>query len=427
MFISIHDVNQSNLVSDAGAPQGGGRSESPQRGDAVTTSGRACEHALGNTLTTIPIGSEGEQKRVNQREKRYRVRNEVRRVTTLDRLKKCGHTPIDKGGVVVRATQTSSGVRAGYSGLSTCGSVWSCPVCSAKISAQRAEDVKQVLKTAQRRGYSVAMVTLTVRHHKGHTLKEVWDAVSTGWKSVTTGSGWLADQLRFKIKGWVKAVEVTHGKNGWHVHVHTLLIFKGGELEANLLGARIFKRWQKGLSKKGFTAEVDHGLDVGFAKGGDSAGKLSTYLAKTGDMLAQEAALGQFKEARNGNRTPFQIALSFFDTGDMADLALWHEWEKFSHGRRQMGWSKGLREWAQLEEVEKSDDEIASEEIGSSDDDLVLLPGDSWRMVRGRNLEARVLEMAEKLGQSLTVWLDLEGIAWLPAPKREEKSPSLNE
>lgn len=426
MSITIHHVHQLPLVSDEGAPQGGGRSESPQRGDSVT-SGRACEVALGNAQTSIPFGSEGEQKRVNQREKRYRVRNEVRRVTTLERLKKCGHTPIEKGGVVVRATQTSSGRRAGYSGLSTCGSVWACPVCSAKISAQRSEDIKQVLETAQRRGYSVAMVTLTVRHHKGHTLKEVWDAVSTGWKSVTTGSGWLADQLKYKIKGWVKAVEVTHGKNGWHVHVHTLLIFKGGELEANLLGARIFKRWQKGLSKKGFTAEVAHGLDVGFAKGGDSAGKLSTYLAKTGDMLAQEAALGQFKEARNGNRTPFQIALSFFDTGDMEDLALWHEWERFSHGRRQLGWSKGLREWAQLEETEKSDDEIASEEIGSSDDDLVLLPGDSWRMVRGRNLEARVLEMAEKLGQGLTVWLDLEGIAWLPAPKREKKSPSLVE
>lgn len=423
---TIHDVQHSPLVSDAGAPQGGGRSESPQRGDSVT-SGRACEHALGNTLITIPEGTEREEKRAKKREKRYRVRNEIRRVTTVDRLKKCGHTPIDKGGVVVRSTFTNAGPRAGYSGLSTCGSVWSCPVCSAKISAQRSEDIKQVLKTAQRRGYSVAMVTLTVRHHKGHTLKEVWDAVACGWKSVTTGSGWLADQLRFKIQGWVKAVEVTHGSNGWHVHVHTLVIFKGQELEANLLGARIFKRWQKGLSKKGFTAEVAHGLDVGFAKGGDSAGKLSTYLAKTGDMLAQEAALGQFKEARNGNRTPFQIALSFFDTGDMADLALWHEWEKFSHGRRQMGWSKGLREWAQLEESEKSDEEIASEEIGSSDDDLVLLPGDSWRDVRARNLEARVLEMAEKFGKHFTVWLDLEGIAWLPAPKREKKSPSLNE
>lgn len=418
MSNTIHEREPLTRVSDAGAPQGGGRSESPKRGDSVT-SGRACEVALGNTRISIPAGTESEEKRANQREKRYRVRNEVRRVTTLDRLKKCGHTPIDKGGVVVRSTFTNTGPRAGYSGLSTCGSVWACPVCSAKISAQRAEDIKQVLKTAQKRGYSVAMVTLTVRHHAGHTLKEVWDAVSTGWKSVTTGSGWLSDQLRFKIKGWVKAVEVTHGKNGWHVHVHTLLIFKGKELEANLLGARIFKRWQKGLSKKGFTAEVAHGLDVGFAKGGDSAGKLSTYLAKTGDMLAQEAALGQFKEARNGNRTPFQIALSFFDTGDMADLALWHEWEKFSHGRRQMGWSKGLREWAQLTEVEKSDEQIASEEIGSSDDDLVLLPGDSWRDVRARRLEARVLEMAEKFGQGLTRWLDLEGIAWLPAPKRE--------
>ena len=26
--------------------------------------------------------------------------------------------------------------------------------------------------------------------------------------------------------GWVRTVEVTHGANGWHVHVHALLIWK---------------------------------------------------------------------------------------------------------------------------------------------------------------------------------------------------------
>lgn len=401
--------------------RGGVRSVSPQRERAAARCVRACEHALGNTQITIPAAAGAEEKRKAQRTKRIKVRKEFGRVTTLDRLKKCGSTPVQNGGVVVRATATNDGVRAGYSGLSTCGSVWTCPVCAAKISARRAEELKQVLKVTQARGYSVAMVTLTVRHHVGHTLKEVWDAVASGWKSVTTGSGWIADQRNYDLKGWVKAVEVTHGKNGWHVHLHTLLAFKGDAVDAVNLGGRLFRRWQKGLEKEGFTAEIEHGLDVGFAQGTEEgAGRLSTYLAKIGDLLAQEAALGQFKEARNGNRTPFQIALSFLETGDLADLQLWHEWEKYSHGRRQISWSKSLREWAQLTEEELSDEEIAAQEMGSEDDDLLLLPGDSWREVKRRNLESKVLDMAEILGHRLGEWLDTEGIAWAPAPKREK-------
>lgn len=377
---------------------------------------------LDNTRTSIPTLAEGEKKRVDSRKKRYQLRNELRKVTGLERLKKCGHTPVSGGGVAVRATQTAEGVRAGYAGLATCGSVWACPVCSAKISAQRSEEIGQVLNRAQRRGYSLALVTLTVRHHKGQGLREVWDAVASGWKAVTTGSGWLADQKKYGIKGWVKAVEVTHGANGWHVHVHTALIFKAQkdvsfDVQAKALGLRLFSRWQTGLGKVGFTASRK-GFDaqaVGTAK---DAEKLAHYLAK-GAGMAKEATLGQFKEAKNGNRTPFQILQSLLDAGDMEDLALWHEWESGSRGRRQIGWAKGLREWAGVGES-LSDEELAQQELGTSDDDLVLLPGDSWEEVRAQGLEVKVLEVAEALGAlGLRQWLDFVGLAWQEPPRRE--------
>ncbi|OLM28013.1 hypothetical protein Ae717Ps2_6863c [Pseudonocardia sp. Ae717_Ps2] len=41
---------------------------------------------------------------------------------------------------------------AGFGGLATCGSVWACPVCSAKISARRSKDLEQLINWNADRG-----------------------------------------------------------------------------------------------------------------------------------------------------------------------------------------------------------------------------------------------------------------------------------
>ena len=126
--------------------------------------------------------------------------------------------------------------------------------------------------------------------------------------------------------------------------------------------------------------------------------------------------MGAFKQAKGKNRTPFQIARAFLDTGDMADLDLWHEWERVSRGRRQLTWSKGMRDLADLGE-ERSDEDIAAEETGTADDDVLLLPGDTWRAVRSEAW--RVLDLVEASGrEGLVAWLDAEGLAWLDPPTR---------
>ena len=86
-------------------------------------------------------------------------------MTRLDRLRACGHTAVDGSGVMVRMTPGSSGssCRAGFAGLATCGSVWACPVCAAKVAAERAGELGAVLTAAGEAGHQVAMVTLTVR------------------------------------------------------------------------------------------------------------------------------------------------------------------------------------------------------------------------------------------------------------------------
>lgn len=79
---------------------------------------------------------------------------------------------------------------AGYAGLSTCGSVWACPCCPAKIASRRAEELADVMAAVHRSGGCAYLVTYTMRHHQGRRLTTLWDAVSAAWGAVTSGKAW---------------------------------------------------------------------------------------------------------------------------------------------------------------------------------------------------------------------------------------------
>ena len=378
---------------------------------------------LGTSRVVLPL----HQKRRSGRKYRHSLREGARGVTTLERFRDCGHTAVDGAGVVVRVTDTPDGRRGGFAGLATCGSVWACPVCAAKIAAERAADLTEGLAVLTEKGYRVAMMTFTVRHRKGQALSAVWDAVSKGWARVTSGRAWKEDQARYQVPGWVRAVEVTHGRNGWHVHVHALVPFQGSELDVLALGQSMWRRWEKGVIRAGFSADGDAGgFHVATASKGDDLGPLGHYLAKQGahlDGLAQEAMLGAFKKAKGENRTPFQVLESFLATGDCDDLDVWHEWERGSKGRRQITWSRGFRDLLGLGK-ERDDQEVAEEELGTADDGVVLLPGETWRAVR--SWAWLLLDVVEEEGpDGLRRWLDRHGYAWsVPPVRSSEKSVS---
>jgi hypothetical protein len=62
----------------------------------------------------------------------------------------------------------------------------------------------------------------------------------------------------------------------------------------------------------------------------------------------------------------------------MAALGRWHEWERSSKGARQIGYSRGLRDRFHVVEPEKSDEEIAAEEMGSEADTLLWITPRGW-------------------------------------------------
>lgn len=380
--------------------------------------------ALGNTRIGLPQAVEQAIARRDRRSKRWGLLGQLREVSGIERLRKCRRVSIMPGGTVgVRIPGQLGAAGAGYSGLATCASVWACPCCAAKIAHARAEDLGQVLSWATSEGHTVALATMTMRHHAGQQLRDSWNALGKAWGRVTSGGQWEKATDRYGLLGFARAVEVTHGENGWHCHVHAVLVLEGpvSPQRVRLLGEHMFGVWERGLHSKGYTAVRDSGgLDVRVTSD-ETEERLAEYLCK---QLAVEATHGHAKQGRRKGRTPFQIASDFFATGDMADLELWGEWEQASRGRRQLTWSQGLRELAGLAEDEATDDELAAEEAG--DEDLLQLPAETWRAIRDTAAVTELLDVAE--GEGLTGamrWLRVRGLGFsaLSVPGGRGRAP----
>lgn len=367
--------------------------------------GRAAEgRPLGNGRSSVPP----EADRRSRRREAMGLRRSLWGWSSVKRQRKCGRVPHRTGGgAVIRVSDTDDGRRAGVSGLQSCGS-WTCPVCSRSISAERAQEVAAVLRAAQAQGCSVAFVTLTMSHRAGTPLRASWDALTAGWRSVTSGAAWTKDQEKFGVVGWLRAIEITHGANGFHVHVHAMIVFDG-PVSPDLMfamGDRLFGRWERGIGRKGFTAVMDRGgLDVRpVLLNSESIDAVAAYVSKA----AMEAVSSATKHARGANRAPFQILRDAVATGNADDIETWWEIEQASVGRKKITWSQSLRTWAGLHR-ERTEEEIVSE--NRHGEDQLALPPETWERVQHEvedlldTIEAGGLTAAER-------WLRSRGLSY---------------
>jgi hypothetical protein len=387
----------------------------PTRDSLPRSSTRVDHRRLGNYANRLsPAGQRGDRgiRRRGNRRRRGQLRHQMRGTTTLSRLQDCGAKTVNGlGGPILRITGEGDERIAGYAGLVTCGSVWACPCCSAKIAARRAEELSKVMRTVLTNGGSASLITLTMRHHSGHKLKDLWQALSAAWHGVISGKQWMADQELGGLLGWVRVVEATHGRNGWHLHVHALVCWdRAVPLQlAQEIGHRMWQRWTRVLERKGLTSWKHRGgVDVRMATLGTD--NLAHYFNK----LAREVTYSHMKEARGG-RSPFKILTDGLETGDASDLDLWAEWEQASYGRRQLTWSLGGHDLRKLADLgsEQSDEEIADEDLAG--EDLIALPRPTWEFLLRAELTTDLLDAAEIAGvEGACAFLQLRGLTWVP-------------
>jgi Replication protein len=349
-------------------------------------------------------------KRRTSRRRRGRFRHQLRGLTALPRLRDCGAKTVNGlGGPILRITGEPESRVAGYAGLVTCGSVWACPVCAAKIAARRASELSSVMRTVLTAGGSASLITLTMRHHQGHKLKDLWQALSSAWHGVISGKQWTEDQELGGLLGWVRVVEATHGRNGWHLHIHALVCWKRSVSLplAQDIGHRMWQRWTKVLERRGLTSWKHRGgVDVRMAS--LQTDNLSRYFTK----LAREITSSHTKQSRGG-RSPFGIVTDGLRTGDAADLDLWAEWEHASFGRRQLTWSLGEHDLRKLAQVaEQSDEEIAEEDLAG--EDLIALPYLTWTALLQHELTTDLLDAAEISGvEGACTFLAIRDLEWV--------------
>lgn len=317
---------------------------------------------------------------------------------------------------------------AHFGGIETCGSVWTCPVCAAKITEGRRADIDAILRAHRNAGGTAYMATFTIPHHRFQSCEELRKAVSAAYRKVKSGNPWQCARDGYGWIGDIRALEVTHGDNGWHPHLHVLIFFRPGTTKDRMysLGGWLFDAWAKAVRRMGM-GECNKGaftFDVVNADDG-----AADYVGKWGAAL--EMTKAHTKKARGG-RTPWQILGNFSGKGKSRDYELFKEYAAAFKRARQLTWSRDLRA-LYLDAPEASDEEL-TDDIQTPETQTATLDRDLFKAIASKGITADVLS-AQEAGclPAVLETLTSNGIPWrlseVPGLERGRMVPliSINE
>jgi hypothetical protein len=284
----------------------------------------------------------------------------------------CHRNPVKTSVEILKATKFDT---FHYSGLQTCGSLWVCPVCAGKISERRKDELTQGFQNWKAKGGGIYMLTLTAPHHAGQSLSFLTDAMSKAFRIMKNRKAWKRLMDALKLAGSIRGLEVTQSfVNGWHVHFHVILFFPIIFEGKNSMEETMYEQWRSACLSVGLDEPSRaHGVKW---ENGDQAEK---YVSKWG--LEAEVTKSHIKQGREGHHTPFDF-LRLYLQGDERYGALFREYAEVFKGKKQLIWSRGLRDLLGLGQ-EQTDEEIAEQEIENAQL-FAEIPLNVWRRVLAR-------------------------------------------
>ena len=235
---------------------------------------------------------------------------------------------------------------AALHGVIRCRSPWVCPHCAPRLAARRAELLRPQVTALLRQGYQPWLITLTVRHSRSSSLDDLFALLGKAWSRLTSGRAWSA--LKAAGVEYVRGYDVTHGDNGWHPHIHTVVLFSRVVSDPAAEARRLLERWISAIRAYGGDVLSD-GLD---AQPCADASKAASYACHMAGLW--EAAAGVKKECKSlTSRTVFDLAQAAVG-GDAEAVRLWSEYARATKGRRALVCSQGLSlgEGEAAEEIE---------------------------------------------------------------------------
>lgn len=382
-------------------------------------------HAASAPARTVKTDSDGViQDGYEKRLLRWELQHAARRLLgTGHRIGVCHRVPskfVGPGqtpGVKVYRREDSATY---YRGLMTCANTWACPVCSAKIAERRRSELEEALQAHLSKGGGVYHILLTVPHTtKDKPLGLVADLLAA-FNRLCSGKYALSALVPGYV-GLVRSLEVTHGENGWHPHLH-VLVFTAVPLDDQVLDvvqfkiwgkweARVYKIMNKMPTRKAFSfAAAVRGTyeaeDLRMVEGQEveHVCPVTGYVTKFGADCelqkiveerrrwgaADEMTKGHLKVAGRGGRSPWQLLADFSD-GNIHAGMLWKEFVEAFKGRTQLCWSRDLRQ--QLGLTKEKDDEEAASAVDAEDVLCARITVEDWALIVKHQLRGLVLEV----------------------------------
>lgn len=277
-----------------------------------------------------------------------------------------------------------------FANLQRCGSVWTCPVCSAAITQERAKEVVNAQDSHFKNGGQTLMITLTHSHKLHDKLVNTVPMVSLALQKYRNSRQYKALLESIGYTGLIRALETTYSdNNGFHVHTHELLFVNSDSLNIKKITDVLFDCWSKACKSVGLgVPSRARGVDV------KQSFSPSDYLAKFG--LEQKWGAGaelvksHVKSGRVSSLTMFDFLRIAHTTKDEVQkqkyIKLFQEFAYCFYGKRQLYWTNGLKK--QFEIVEVTDDEIINETMEDAEVIAVISKSD-WFFVRSLAFDVR--------------------------------------
>jgi hypothetical protein len=297
----------------------------------------------------------------------------------------------------------TNGESARMHGVTTCKSVWACPVCSAKICAVRQAELSAAMKNWVEQGGYTWLMTLTFPHERGMPLAGLmvkFGKAKSHFKNSKTYKRILAKGVR---KGSVTSLEVTLGEHGWHPHQHDLVFAtkdafgdvkeRDGKMDSRPI-SELKEQWYMSLRKAGLCEQnqmsdvLAHGLDV---RGGQYAAE---YIAKFGREqkwgLSREVTMhAQKLGSDNKGAHPFQL-LAWANEGDGLAVDQFREYVQAFEGKRMLSWSRGLKK--ELTGTDETTDEEAADNAMPEEEQVGRIDSEGLAILQSRRLLGPFLE-----------------------------------
>lgn len=266
--------------------------------------------------------------------------------------------------------------KAFYKGFMVCGCLWVCPVCAMSITEGRRRELQLAIREWESRGGSITMTTHTVRHNRGDSLEKILNGLGKARRLMMNRKPYQRIKKTFGVAGTVRALEVTFSENGWHVHDHEINFhLPGFTVSCSQYERDLLPEWISACVSSGLDTPDHHGVKI---HDGTEAGK---YASKWG--MESELTKSHVKVGREGSMTPWD----FLREG-RKDLFL--EYARCFRGKRQLVWSRGLKDLLGIRE--KTDQELAEHQ-----DEISLL------IARIEQEYVRYLVNSEQQGELLIV------------------------